>query len=49
MEKEKHREDPQPEKGKGPPEGKGRPTDRGRPVRPHRSSTQVFPKSITLK
>lgn len=36
------REDPKPDRGKGPPDGKGRPTDHGRPVEPHRSSAQVF-------
>jgi len=39
---DKTREDPQPDRGKGPPEGKGRPVDHGRPVPPHRSSAQVL-------
>ena len=38
--KDKEREDPQPDHGKGPPEGKGRPEDHGRPV-PHHGSAAM--------
>jgi hypothetical protein len=41
------REDPQPDRGKGPPEGKGRPSEHGRPVPPHRSSSEVLHTSTT--
>lgn len=39
--KDKEREDPQPDHGKGPPEGKGRPVDPGRPV-PHHGSSAAY-------
>lgn len=39
--KDKEREDPQPDHGKGPPDGKGRPVDHGRPV-PHHGSAVIF-------
>lgn len=40
--KDKDREDPQPDHGKGPPEGKGRPEDHGRPVPKHGSASMSF-------
>ena len=36
--KDREREDPQPDRGKGPPDGKGRPVDHGRPVPQHGSA-----------
>ena len=39
---EKERQDPQPDRGKGPPEGKGQPVDHGRPVPHHGSAAMSF-------
>lgn len=39
---DKEREDPQPDRGKGPPDGKGQPIDHGRPVPPHGSASTYF-------
>lgn len=42
----KEREDPQPDRGKGPPDGKGRPVDPGRPVPSHGSAASASVKPM---
>jgi hypothetical protein len=44
--KDKKKEDPQPDHGKGPPDGKGRPEDHGRPV-PHHGSAAICSAPLT--
>jgi len=40
------KEDPKPDRGKGPPDGKGRPVDRGRPLPSHGSAATYSLKII---